>query len=153
MNSNKVKIWDIYRELIISVNGLVALSIIFRVNRNPENIPADFREYSQSIRNMSKKYGESISGDLREWFHKHSQTFEDWSKKLGEMSYSDMAGLTEEQQRQKMIDALQRFESVMGEGNNLAKDYVFEGKEDFFPGGISSWFSNIYEYSKKLQGL
>ena len=73
--------------------------------------------------------------------------------KLREISYSDAAGLSEEQQCQKMIDALQEFESVMGEGNKLAKDYVSEGIEDFFPGGISRWLANFYEHYQNLHSL
>ena len=151
MNSTEHKIWDIYRELIVSVNGLVIWSVIFRNNRDPENIPSELWGNSQSFEDLSKKYGEYISQDLKDWFHEHSQSFEDWSKKLREMSYSEMASLTEEQQRQRMIDALQGFESVMREGSDLAKDFVTEDNEDCIT-SISNWFANICDHYKNLQG-
>ena len=127
VNSKERKLWSIHKELITGVHSLLISSVILRKNKAPESIPVDSGEYSQA--------------------------FEDWSMKLREISYPDAAGLTGEQQCQKMIDALQGFEPVMGESNKLVKDYVAEGKEDFFPGGISRWLSNFYEHYRNLQRL
>ena len=153
VNSKERKLWSIHKELITGVHSLLISSVVLRKNKAPESIPVDSGEYSQAFEDWSNRCRESIPDDLREWFRKYSQTFEDWSMKLREISYPDAAGLTGEQQCQKMIDALQGFESVMGESNKLVKDYVAGGKEDFFPGGISRWLSNFYEHYRNLQRL
>ena len=151
MNFEEQKLWGVYKELIWRINCLFITSVALRENRDPENIPADLKGNSQSIEDMSERLRECLSGDLIGWFQKHSQTFQDWSKKFRELSYSNMAGLTEAQQCQKMIDALDRFEPVMEEGNKLAKAFVFEGKEDMFPEGISDWLSTTREHYKDLR--